>query len=433
MITTYTNGRVIDANGERQVDVSVDSVTGRIVDATNVDGPIETVDVSGCVISPGFVDLVTHLREPGNEAAETVASGARAAAAGGYTAIVAMPDTNPCLDSASTLAMVRAAAMAVDCEIVPAGAVSVDRAGRELAAIGELAALGVSLFTDCGHGVQDPQFLRRAMEYARSIDPSLVIMQRGALAAMAEGAVMHEGAWSVRLGLGGQPALAEELLIQRDLALSALTGARVHVGVSTAGSVELIRTAKASGTPVTAHVTPHHLALTDASCAGFDPVFRVEPPLRTRADADALRAGLADGTIDAIATHHEPHPPDAKERPFDQAPPGVIGLETAFAVSLASSGLGLADLLAKLSWQPAAIAGIADRHGGPIQVGYPANLTIFDPEQSWRIDAHAFESYATNSPFVGQQRKGKVRQTVFEGRPVFQGRPAFEGQAEVLA
>lgn len=420
MITVFHNGRVIDADGERHLDVAVDAATGRIVDPATIDGPSESVDVAGCVISPGFVDLATHLREPGDEAAETIVSGARAAAAGGYTAVVAMPDTDPCLDSASTLAMVRAAGAEADCEIVAAGAVSVTRSGRELAPIGELVSLGVTLFTDCGNGIQDPQFLRRAMEYARTIDPNLVIMQRGALASMAAGSVMHEGTWSVRLGLGGQPALAEELLIQRDIALCSLTGARLHVAVSTAGSVDLVRSAKAVGVAVTAHVTPHHLALTDAACASFDPVFRVEPPLRTEADADALRVGLADGTIDAIATHHEPHPPDAKERPFDQAPPGVIGLETALAVSLASSGLGLADLLAKLSWQPAVIAGVSDRHGGPIQVGSPANLTIFDPEQAWTVDIDTFVSQASNSPFVGQQINGKVKLTVFQGRTVYQ-------------
>ncbi|MEZ5226485.1 MAG: amidohydrolase family protein [Acidimicrobiales bacterium] len=265
-LTLFTNATVLDRNGRRRADVVVDRLGGEVVavesgiDATGLD----VIDVSGCVITPGFVDLATHLREPGDEAAENIRSGSRAAACGGYTAVVAMPDTEPCLDSASTLAMVRSAAVGVSCEIAAAGAISAGRRGTELAPIGELADLGVRIFTDNGRGVQNPQLLRRALEYADSIDSSIVRMQSGAIGELAAGSVMHVGPWSVRLGLAGQPSLAEDLFVQRDLALAALTGARLHLQVSTSGAVEAVRRAKADGVRVTASVSPHHLVLTDA-------------------------------------------------------------------------------------------------------------------------------------------------------------------------
>ncbi len=416
----FVDGRVHDQSGTRTADVMVDPESGHI---TAVGPDLDTagctvIDVAGCVITPGFVDLAAHLREPGAEAAETIRSAGRAAACGGYTAIVAMPDTEPCLDSASTLALVRGASADAVCEIIPSAAISVGRHGAELAPIGELARLGVRVFTDAGTGVQDPQFLRRAFEYADSIDSSIVLVQGGVVAELAAGSVMHEGRWSVTLGVAGQPALAEDLLVQRDLALAELTGGRLHLHLSTAGSVDAVRSAKARGVRVTASVTPHHLALTDAACATYDPVFRVEPPLRSDDDLLALRAGLVDGTIDAIATRHEPHTPDAKERPFDQAPAGVIGLETALAVALEATGLDLEAVLRLLSWGPAQIAGVGDRHGRPIDVGEPANLTVIDPERSWTVDRRSFASNATNSPFDGRQLKGKVRHTVYRGQLV---------------
>ncbi len=418
--TLFTSGTVLDQAGRRTVDVLVDADTGTIVEVGEhlEAGDATIIDIAGRVLTPGFVDLATHLREPGDEAAETVRSGSRAAAAGGYTALVAMPDTDPCLDSASTLAMVRAAASRAVCEIAPAGAISRGRLGAELAPIGELAGLGVVIFTDDGRGVQDPQLLRRAFEYADSIESSLVLMQGGVLGGLAAGTVMNEGASSVKLGLPGQPALAETLFVDRDIALAALTGGRLHVQLSTAGAVDSVRRAKLAGHRVTASVAPHHFSLTDRDCEGYDPRCRVEPPLRSPADVEAIRAGLADGTIDAIATSHQPHTPDAKERPFDQAPPGAIGLETALGVALAHSGLDLDQLLPLLSWQPAAIAGLDQRHGRPVAVGEPANLTIIDPEHEWTVDASAFASNATNSPFIGRHLKGKVQHTVYRGQLV---------------
>ncbi len=420
--TLFTNGTVLDATGSRAADVLVDADSG-VVEAVGVGldpAGCVVVDVTGCVVSPGFVDLATHLREPGHEAAETIRSASMAAASGGYTAVVAMPDTEPCLDSSSTLAMVHAAAHGAQCEIVPAGAISVGRRGIELAPIGELADLGVRVFTDNDLGVQDPRFLRRAFEYANSIEAALVLMQRGVVAELAAETIMHEGTWSVLLGVGGQPALAEDLLVQRDLALAELTNGRLHVQISTAGSVASVRRAKDAGVRVTASVAPHHFSLTDHACAGYDPRFRIDPPLRTADDLDAVRAGMADGTIDAIATSHEPHTQDAKERPFDQAPTGVIGLETALGIALADSGLSLVDLLPLLSWGPAAIAGVGDRHGRPIVAGEAANLTIIDPEHEWTVTASTFASKATNTPFEGRTLKGKVRHTVFQGKTMDQ-------------
>ncbi len=426
-LTLLVNGRVLDRNGERTADVLVDAVGGVIVatgsDLLDEGADATIVDVTGCVIAPGLVDLRVHLREPGDEAAENVITGSRAAARGGYTAVVAMPDTHPCLDSAETWHLVRRAAESALCEVSPAAAISVGRQGVELAPMAELADLGVRLFTDDGIGVQDPQFLRRALEYAGSIvvddGARVVLAQRPEVAELGAGTHMHEGVWSVRLGLAGQPALAEELMVMRDLALARSIGVAIHFQqLSTRGSVELVRAAKAEGLAVTADVGPHHFSLTDAACADYDPRFKVRPPLRTDGDVAAIRAGLADGTIDAIATDHAPHTPDSKERPFDQAPSGMLGLETALAVALADSGLGLAELLPLMSWQPAAIAGLGHRHGRPIEAGEPANLVVIDPDRRWTVRGIDLASKATNTPFEGRELNGKVRHTVYDGELV---------------
>ena len=320
---------------------------------------------------PGFVDLHTHLREPGREEAETIETGSRAAALGGYTAVVAMPNTDPAQDARGVVDFVRAQGAAAGlCEVLPAGCITMGRAGEQLAPYAELVAAGVRIFTDDGNGVQDPLLMRRAMEYSLGLD--MVLAQHCEVSRLTGGAVMHEGHCCSELGLPGWPAIAEELMVHRDIELSRLTGARIHLlHLSTARSVALVRAAKADGLPVTAEVSPHHLALTDEALRGYDPVFKVNPPLRTGDDIAALKAGLADGTIDAIATDHAPHPVEDKERPIDDAPPGMLGLETALGVALAVLDLPLAAVLAALSWQPAAIAGVADRHGTPVAAGQP--------------------------------------------------------------
>ena len=314
-------------------------------------------------------------------------------------------------------------AKAALCEIKPSAAITVGREGEALAPMGELVDLGVRMFTDDGTGVQDAQLMRRALEYAAGLTVDdgtpIVLSQHCEVTALSQGGVMNEGAWSSRLGLGGQPAEAEELMVMRDIALSRLTGMRVHLQhLSTAGSVALVRAAKAEGHPVTAEAAPHHFTLTDAECAGYDPVFKVHPPLRAAADVLAVKEGLIDGTIDAVATDHAPHTPDSKEQAFDQAPPGMLGLETAFALANTELDLPLAQLVNLMSVVPARIAGLSHRHGGPIEVGRPANLAVVDPNHIWTIDRDSSASLARNNPFHGRQVKGKVRHTVFDGETV---------------
>lgn len=415
-----TGGRVVDQHGDRPADVLIDDgVVKAVGDRLRVPGAT-TIDATGCVVAPGFVDLHTHLREPGHEEAETIETGSRAAALGGYTAVVAMPNTDPAADSRAVVEFVRAAGERAGlCDVRPSGCITVGRAGAQLAPYGELVDAGVHLFTDDGSGVQDPQLMRRAMEYSTGLD--MVLAQHCEVAAMTAGAVMHEGRCCSELGVPGWPALAEELMVHRDIELSRLTGARIHLlHLSTARSVELVRAAKADGVAVTAEVTPHHLSLTDEQLRGYDATFKVNPPLRTIADVEALVAGLVDGTIDAIATDHAPHPADHKERPLDQAPPGMLGLETALGVCLpilTDAGMSLADVVAALSWKPAAIAGLADEHGRALEPGAPANVVVFDPDAEWEVVPARLASRSRNTPYVGRPLRGRVRHTLLRGEP----------------
>jgi dihydroorotase len=416
-------GRVIDATGERQADVLVRA--GRVVvvapDAAQGEQGFEVLDASGCLVAPGLVDLHVHLREPGMEEAETIETGTRAAARGGFTAVVAMPNTTPALDDPAVVASVLAAGRTATCAVVSSGCITRDRAGEALAPMGELYDLGVRIFTDDGSCVADAGVMRHALEYARAL-PGAVIAQHAEDPALAATGAMHEGVWSSRLGIPGRPAAAEDVIVARDVILAELTGARVHfLHVSTAGAVEMIRTAKARGLPVTAEVAPHHFSLTDECCASFDPVFKVHPPLRSADDVAEVRAGLADGTIDAIATDHAPHPVQEKERPFEEAPPGMLGLETSLAVTateLVEPGiLTWTQALALLSWQPARVAGLTG-HGGPIAPGAAANLCVIDPALTWEVDPAHLASRARNTPFAGRTVRAKVRHTVLRGEPV---------------
>jgi len=415
-------GRVIDSSGERAADVVVED--GRIVAiAPDLTGA-RVLDAAGCVVAPGLVDLHTHLRQPGHEEAETIETGARAAALGGYTAVMAMPNTTPAIDCAAVVREVLELGRAAPCEVVVAGAVTVDRAGQRLAPMAEMAALGVRMFTDDGRGVQDNRLMRRALEYGSALGVTLA--QHCEDEALAAGGHMHEGEWSSRLGIPGQPAEAEELMVMRDIALSRLTGARVHFQhLSTGGSVAIVRAARAGGLPVSAEVTPHHFTLTDECCSTYDPVFKVNPPLRPRRDVDAVRAGLGDGSIDAIATDHAPHPRENKEQPFDEAPPGMLGLETALALALTELDLDLASVLALLSWRPAAIAGLESRHGGPLAVGRPANLCVIDPTARWVVDPAALASRSRNTPYAGRTLTGRARHTLLRGEAV-----VIDGEAQ---
>ncbi|MCU1499226.1 MAG: pyrC [Acidimicrobiales bacterium] len=408
-------GRIVDATGERTGDVVI--VDGRITAVGDDLTADRTLDAAGCIVAPGLVDIHSHLREPGKEEAETVETGARGAALGGYTAILAMPNTTPAIDSAAVVRQVLELGRTAPCDVFTSGAITVGRAGEQLAPMAEMAALGVQVFTDDGAGVQDNGLMRRAMEYASGLGVTLA--QHCEDDALCGGGHMHEGEWSARLGIAGQPAEAEELMVMRDLALARLTGCRIHFQhMSTAGSVAMIRTAAASGLPVTAEATPHHFTLTHAECQGYDPVFKVNPPLRTAADVAAVKAGLADGTIGIIATDHAPHPPETKELPFDQAPPGMLGLETALALALTELDLPLQQVLAALSWNPAAAIGVGHLHGRPVAEGNPANLCVIDPEVTWTVRGSAMASRSDNTPFEGRELRGRVRHTILAGEPV---------------
>lgn len=416
-------GTVIDQTGDRRADVRVrDGVVVDVEESLEATDADRVLDASGCVVSPGFVDLHSHLREPGREEAETIATGSRAAALGGYTCIVAMPNTDPTQDSVSVVDFVRRQGESAGlCDVRPSGSITIGRLGRQLAPLGELAAAGVHLFTDDGDGVQDPLLMRRALEYAADLGhdgQQIVLAQHCEVKRLTEGAVMHEGDCCSALGLPGWPSIAEELMVHRDIELVRLIGAPVHIlHLSTARSVDLVRAAKADGLAVTAEATPHHISLTDELLAGYNPVYKVNPPLRTMADVEAVRAGLADGTIDAIATDHAPHAPDTKERPLDQAPPGMLGLETALGVCLAHLDMPLVSVIAALSWKPAAIAGVAERHGRPVAAGEPANLTVFDPDEQWQVRPANLASKSRNTPFTGLDLRGKVTHTLLNGTP----------------
>jgi dihydroorotase len=382
------------------------------------------LDAGGCVVAPGLVDLHTHLRQPGMEEAETVETGARAAALGGFTCVLAMPNTDPPIDTAGVAREVLELGRDTCCDVRTSAAITVGRHGAQLTPMAELAALGVRFFTDDGNGVQDGRLMRRALEYGRGLGVTLA--QHCEDDVLAAGGAMHEGAWSSRLGIPGQPAEAEELMVMRDVALARLTGGRVHFQhLSTRRSVELVAAAKAEGLHVTCEATPHHFALTDERCASYDPVFKVNPPLRTEDDVAAVRRGLAAGTVDCIATDHAPHAPETKEQPFDQAAPGMLGLETALALALTHLDLPIADVLALLSWRPAAILGAGDRHGGPIEPGRPANLCVIDPEARWTVDPAALASRSRNTPYAGMTLTGRVRHTLRAGEPV-----VLDGEAQ---
>ena len=426
-------GRVVDpdAGTDASADVRIEDGVVTHVGKVAPKGE-EVVDVSGAVVAPGFVDLHTHLREPGREDEETIASGSASAAAGGYTAICAMPNTDPVADSAAIVEKVWALGREVGLvDVVPVGALSRGLRGEDMADLGEMArsVAKVRMFTDDGRGVQNSLFARRAMEYLVGFDA--IYAEHCEDAALATGAQMHEGEQSVALGLPGQPAEAEELMAARDIALARLTGCRLHLlHISTAGTVELVRGAKAEGLRVTAEATPHHFSLTDAALSGYDPNAKVNPPLRTDADRVAVIGGLADGTIDAIATDHAPHAREEKDQEFHFAPPGLVGLETALGLGITElvgpGHLSLASLVALMSTRPARLLGLEDQ-GGPITPGRPANLVVFDPSGTWTVNPDDFLSKGRNTPFVGRELTGKVLHTIFKGRPTVSGGEVLAG------
>ncbi|GLV49753.1 dihydroorotase [Thermobispora bispora] len=394
-----------------------------------------TVDADGLIALPGLVDLHTHLREPGREDAETIETGTQAAALGGFTAVHAMANTSPVADTAGVVEQVwRLGRTYGHCDVQPVGAVTAGLQGRQLAELGAMAdsAARVRVFSDDGNCVSDAVLMRRALEYVKAFDG--VIAQHAQEPRLTEGAQLNEGEVSARLGLAGWPAVAEEAIVARDCLLAAHVGSRLHIcHVSTAGSVEIIRWAKSKGWNVTAEVTPHHLLLTDSYAENsplgpYNPIYKVNPPLRTEADVRALREALADGTIDCVATDHAPHPVEAKETEWAAAAMGMIGLETALSVvqeTMVETGLldwaGVAD---RMSYRPARIGRLSG-HGRPIEVGAPANITLYDPSVRAPVDPSAMASKSRNTPYQGMTLPGRVVATFLRGRPtVLEGKLA---------
>jgi len=380
----------------------------------------EEVDVAGRVVAPGLVDLHTHLREPGGEHMETIATGAMAAVAGGFTAVCAMPNTDPAMDNEGVVGFVRRQAeRAALARVYPIGAISVGQRGEQLAEFGEMVAAGAVAVSDDGRPVMSSHLMRTALEYASAF--GIPVADHCEDLTLAQGGAMHEGEVSARLGLPGIPAAAEEIMVARDILLAELTGGHVHLcHMSTRGSVELIRRAKDKGIRVTAEACPHHFSLTCERCEGYDTNAKMNPPLREAEDRDAIRRALADGTIDVIATDHAPHHYDAKEREFPDAPNGIIGLETALALALThlvhAGLLPLRDLVLRMSTLPARLFHLP---GGTLAAGSPGDVVVFDPDVEWVVDPSRFFSKSRNTPYTGTTLRGRAELTLVGGRVVY--------------
>ncbi|MDJ0663675.1 MAG: dihydroorotase [Acidimicrobiia bacterium] len=410
---TLRNAVVITGGGDHATIGDVAVVDGRIASiGSGIGIRGEAVDCGGAWLGPGFVDIHTHLREPGQEWKEDIETGSRAAAAGGYTAVVAMPNTDPAIDSVELARYVAARGAEVGLvEVAPSAAITVQREGRELAELEELCAAGVKLFTDDGDTVADAGLLRRAMEILAERD--CVVAEHCIDPGLGAGGQLHEGEVSARLGLPGVPSAAEEIVIARDLALVRMTGARYHAQhVTTAGAVDLIAGAKEEGLPVTGEATPHHLLFDHSYASGADPVYKMMPPLRTVEDVAAVRQGLRGGVLDIVATDHAPHADHEKERPWAEAPFGVTGLEWAAAVVNTAVDLPAEDLFKVMSTVPAHIAGLARQ--GRLEVGAPANLVVFDPAAPAPVSSTL--SRSSNSPYFGLELRGAIVHTIYEGK-----------------
>ena len=412
-------GRIIDPSQQidRTADLLIeDGLLKSIDDSISIEG-VEIFDAAGLIVAPGFIDLHVHLREPGEEYKETIASGVAAAVAGGFTSICAMPNTMPVNDNASvTRFIIDKAREAGLARVYPVGAITRESKGEELAEMAEMKAAGAVAVSDDGRPVMNNQVMRHALEYAR--DHGLVVVDHCQDLNLAAGGVMHEGRYSTLLGLRGMSGTAEESHVARDIMLAELTGARIHIAhLSTAGSVEMVRRAKQKGVAVTCEVTPHHLALTDAAVVGFDTNTKMSPPLRSETDRAALIEGVLDGTIDAIATDHAPHHADEKMLDYDHAPSGVVGLETALGVALTvlnqTHGVPLARVIEMLTTGPARAFSLP---GGALAAGSLADITVFDAAGEWTVDPQHFKSKGRNTPFAGWKLRGRVVETLIAGR-----------------
>jgi dihydroorotase len=415
-------GRVIDPSRgfDQTADVLIQDgkIAGVGAKLGTPDGA-EVRELRGAVVAPGLVDLHVHLREPGNEDVETIATGARAAAAGGFTAVCAMPNTDPVTDNQAAVGfIVRQSQRAGAARVHPIGAISVGEKGERLAEFGELVGAGAVAVSDDGRPVVSGHLMRTALEYARTF--GIPVADHCEEPTLASGGVMHEGLVATRLGLKGIPAAAEEIMVARDVLLAELVGGRIHLcHMSTRGSVELIRRAKERGVQVTAEVTPHHFTLTEHACEGYDTNAKMNPPLREQADVDALRAGLKEGVIDCIASDHAPHAYDAKEAAFDDAPFGIVGLETAFGIAhselVQGRVLTLPELIARMSTIPARAFRLS---GGTLQPGAAADIAVFDVVTPWTVDPASFFSKSRNSPFSGRSLTGRAVLTLVGGEIV---------------
>ena len=424
------NGRVIDPS--REFDQVTDLwladglVAGTGARPAWVTGDVKTLDCTGLIVSPGLIDMHVHLREPGREEDETIATGTEAAVAGGVTSVACMPNTEPALDTRMAVEfVVHQAERAGFCNVFPIGAVTKNREGKELAELGGLAEGGAVAFTDDGAPVYSAEIMRRALEYCKMFDKAVLV--HAEILELTQGGVMNEGFVSMQLGLRGMPAVAEDIMIYRDIVLAELTGGKVHIlHVSTAGGVDLIRQGrkkadalKQAGKPsfwISGEACPHHFILTDESLRGFDSNYKMSPPLRTQKDVDAILAGLIDGTLSVLATDHAPHAPEKKERELDQAPNGILGLETFLPLCVThlieTGRLTWPAMLAKMTVNPAGVLGI-DR--GTLKAGRPADVTVIDPKAKWTIDATKFQSKSRNTPFHGTAVTGRAVATIVGG------------------
>ena len=425
MTILIRNGRIIDPANERDEIGDLFVVDGRIANRSEVgnqQSAVDEIDATGLIVSPGLIDLHVHFREPGFGWKETIESGARAASAGGFTTVVCMPNTSPVADSPSTIAWIKGrAAEVARVRVLPTGAISKNLAGEDLAPIGSLAQAGVVAITDDGHCIQNNELMRRAVEYARMV--GVPVFDHCQDYNLVGNGVAHEGYWSTLLGLPGWPAAGEEAIVARNVLLAGCCDHRIHCQhISAGGSVRLLREARARGVRVSGEVCPHHIALTDESIQNFDTNFKMNPPLRAQRDVDAMLEGIADGTLDILASDHAPHAKFEKEVEFDAAPFGIVGLETELGLFIdllfhRHKTIGLPRLIQMLTINPARLLGL---ESGTLSLGAPADITLIDPDLEWTVDAGTFQSTSRNTPFHGWKLKGRAVRTIVAGKTVWE-------------
>jgi dihydroorotase len=417
--TIIKNGRVIDPANKRDEVASLAVVDGKIAKSAPKDA--EVIDAKDFIVAPGLIDIHVHLREPGFGHKETIASGARAAAAGGYTTIVCMPNTSPAADNPATIAWIKDRAEEAACvNVLPTGAISKNLAGEELAPIGSLGQAGVVAVTDDGHCIQNHELMRRAVEYARMV--GLPVLDHCQDYNLVGNGVVNEGYWSILLGLPGWPAAGEEAIVARNVLLAELCDHHIHCQhISSAGSVRLIREARARGVKITGEVCPHHIALTDEAIQNFDTNYKMNPPLRSKADVDSILEGIADGTLSILCSDHAPHAGFEKEVEFDQAPFGIVGLETELGLVIdllvhKHRKIDIARLIEMYTVEPAKLLRL---EAGTLSVGAPADITLIDPNLEWTVEIDQFQSASRNSPFEGWELKGRAVRTIVSGKTVW--------------